>query len=96
MAYLYRGVLIREEFSDFCLGSDCQAMFSVQYLECTAPCHDKLGFKYPSPKHNLEAFRQNYSSMKLLIYVPEQSTSAPYVGDNEGLGTAHTEGTFEC
>ena len=36
-----RGVLIKEEFSD--LGSDCLAMFSAQYLECTASSYDKLG-----------------------------------------------------
>ena len=59
---------------------------SAQYLECTAPSYNKLGFKYPLPEHNLEAFRQNYKPMKRPISVPEQSTSAPYVGDNQGLG----------
>ena len=34
--------------------------------------------------------------MKLQLSVPELSTSAPYVGDNEGLGMVHTERTFEC
>ena len=29
---------------------------SAQYLECTAPSYDKLGFKCPLPEHNLEAF----------------------------------------
>ena len=70
--------------------------FLAQHLECTALNYDKLGFKYPSPEHNLEAFLQNHKAKKLLISEPEQSTSAPYVGDNEVLGTAHTEGTFEC
>ena len=71
-------------------------MFSAQYLECTASSYDKLRFKYPWPEHNLEAFRPNYKPMKLQLSVPELSTSAPYVGDNEGLGTVHTERTFEC
>ena len=71
-------------------------MFSAQYLECTASSYDKLGFKYPSPEHNLEAFRPNYKPMKLQLSVPELSTSATYVGDNEGLGTVHMERTFEC
>ena len=57
-------------------------MFSAQYLECTAPSYNKLGFKYPLPEHNLEAFRQNYKPMKRPIYVPEQSTSATYVGND--------------
>ena len=70
-------------------------MSSAQYLECTASSYDKLGFKYPSPEHNLEAFRPNYKTMKLQLSVPELSTSAPCVGDNEGLGTVHTERTFE-
>ena len=35
------GVLIKEEFSD--LGSDCQALFLAQYLECTASSYYKLG-----------------------------------------------------
>ena len=52
-------------------------MFSAQYLECTASSYDKLGFKYPSPEHNLEAFRPNYKPMKLQLSVPELSTSAP-------------------
>ena len=69
---------------------------SVQYLECTASSYDNLGFKYPSPEHNLEAFWPNYIPMKLQLSVPGLSTSAPYVGDNEGLGTVHTERTFEC
>ena len=43
-----------------------------------------------------KVFRQNYKPMKLQLSVPELSTSAPYVGDNEGLGTVHTERTFEC
>ena len=34
--------------------------------------------------------------MKLQLSVPELPTSAPYVGDNEGLGTVHMERTFEC
>ena len=55
---------------------------SAQYLECTAPSYNKLGFKYLLPEHNLEAFRQNYKPMKWSISVSEQSTSAPYVGDN--------------
>ena len=66
-------------------------MFSAQYLECTAPSYGKLGFKYPLPKHNLEAFLQNYKPMKLQLSVPDLSTSAPYVGDNQGLGTVHME-----
>ena len=69
---------------------------SAQYLECTAPSNNKLGFKYPLPEHNLEAFRPNYKPMKLQLSVPELPTSAPYVSDNEGLGTVHTERTFEC
>ena len=85
MAYLYKLVLIREECSDFCLGSYCYAMFSTQYQECTASSYDKLGFKYPSPEHNLEAFRPNYKPMKLQLSVPELPTSSPYVGDNEGM-----------
>ena len=71
-------------------------MFSAQYLECTASSYDKLGFKYPSPEHNLEAFRLNHKPMKLQLFAPELPTSAPYVGDNEGLDTVHTERTFEC
>ena len=71
-------------------------MFLAQYLECTASSYDKLGFKYPSPEHNLEAFRPNHKPMKLQLSVPELPTSAPYVGDNEGLGTVHPERTFEC
>ena len=71
-------------------------MFSAQYLECTASSYETLGFKYPSPEHNLIAFRQNYKPMKPQLSVPELSTSAPYVGDNEGLGTVHPERTFEC
>ena len=68
---------------------------SAQYLECTASSYDKLWFKYPSPEHNPEAFRLNYKPMKLQLSVPELSTSAPYMGDNEELGTVHTERTFE-
>ena len=71
-------------------------MFSAQYLECTASSYEKLGFKYLSPEHNLEAFRSNYKPMKPQLSVPELSTGATYVGDNEGLGTVHTERTFEC
>ena len=55
---------------------------SGQYLECTALSYNKLGFKYPLPEHNLEAFRQNYKPMKRPISVPEQSTSALCVGNN--------------
>ena len=71
-------------------------MFSTQYRECTASSYDKLGLKYPSPVHNLEAFRPNYKPMKLQLSVPDLPTSAPYVGDNEGFGTVHTERIFEC
>ena len=46
---------------------------SVQYLECTALSYNKLGFKYPLPEHNREAFRQNNKPMKRPISVPEQS-----------------------
>ena len=42
-----------------------------------------------------ENFRQNYKPMKLQLSVPELSTSAPYGGDNEGLGMVHTERTGE-
>ena len=71
-----RGVLIKEDFSD--LGSYCFAMFSAQYMECTASSYDTLGFKYHSPEHNLEAFRPNrYKPMKLQLSVPELSISAP-------------------
>ena len=66
-------------------------MFSSQYLECTAPSYDKLGFKYPLPEHNLEACQKSYKPMKLQLSVLELSTNAPYVGDNEGLGMVHTE-----
>ena len=78
------------------LASGMDSMFSTQYLEFTAPNYNKLGFKYPSPEHNLRAFQQNYNPMKRLISVPEQLTSAPYMDDNEGLGTVHMERTFEC
>ena len=71
-------------------------MFSAQYPEHNAPSYEKLGFKYPSPEYNLEAFRQNYKPIKMQLSVPEVSTSAPYVGDNEGLGRMHTEWIFEC
>ena len=50
---------------------------SAHYLECTAPSYNKLGFRYPLPEHNLEAFRQNYKPMKRPISVPEQSQLAP-------------------
>ena len=66
----------------------------MQYLECTALNDDRLTFKYHVIEHNLEAFWQNYKPMKLLI--SEQSTSAPYVGNNHALGMAHMEQTFEC
>ena len=89
-----RGVLIKEEFSDLVLIA--RKCVSAQYLECTASSYYKLGFKYPSPEHNLEAFRLNYKPMKLQLSVPELPTSAPYVCDNEGLGKIHTERTFEC
>ena len=71
-------------------------MFSAQYLECTAAGYDKLGFKYPSSEHNLEAFRPNYKPMNPPRSVLELSTSAPYGGDNEGLATVHMERAFEC
>ena len=71
-------------------------MFSAKYLEYTVSSSDKLGFEYPSPENNLEAFPPNYKPMKLQLSVPELPTSAPYVGDNEGLGTVHAERTFEC
>ena len=71
-------------------------MSPAQYLECTTSSYDKLGLKYPLPQHNLEAFRPNYKPMKLQLSVPELSISASYVADNEGLGTVHTERTFEC
>ena len=72
-------------------------MLSAQYLECTASSYDKLGVKYPSPEHNLEAFRPNYKPVKRQFSVPElSSTSAPCVSDNEGLDTVHRERTFDC
>ena len=71
-------------------------MFSAQYVERTASSYDNLGFKYPSPEHNPEAIRPNNKPMKPQLSVPELSTSAPYEGDNQGLGTVHTERTFEC
>ena len=50
-------------------------MFLAQYLECTASSYDKLGFKYPWPEHNLEAFRPNYKPMKPQLSVPELPTT---------------------
>ena len=71
-------------------------MFPAQFLECTAPSYDELWFKRPSPEHNPGALRQKYKPMKVLIYEPELSTSAPYLDDNQGIGTVHTERSFEC
>ena len=33
--------------------------------------------------------------MKQLLFVPESSTSAPYVGDKEGFGAVHMERSFK-
>ena len=71
-------------------------MFSAQYVERAASSNDNLGFKYPSLEQNPEAFRPNYKPLIPQLSVPELSTSAPYGGDKEGLGTVHTERTFEC
>ena len=66
------------------------------FSACTARSYDRLGFKYPSPEHNLEAFRSNYKPMRLQLSALKMSTSAPFVCNDEGLGTVHTEWTFEC
>ena len=50
---------------------------SAQYLKCTAPSYDKLGFKYSSPENSLEAFRQNYKPMKMQFSLPKLSNHRP-------------------
>ena len=72
VAYLYSGGSGQRRILWF--GFRLLGNVLAQYLECIAPGYDKLGFEYPSPEHNLEAFPPNYKQIKLPLSVPELST----------------------